>query len=67
MVFALLSVGTLAGIASALFAVFALGAPVWAGIILWSVLGSAVLLGGTALVALRSAGIGAPRRRPATA
>lgn len=64
MIFALLAVGTLAGILSALFAVIVLGTPVWAGIALWSVLGSAVLLGGTALASLRSADIGAsPHRR----
>lgn len=49
MVFAMLGVGTLAGVTAALVAVVGLGVPVWAGLLLWSGSGSAVMITGLAL------------------
>lgn len=67
MVFAMLCVGTVAGFASALLAVLAIGAPVWTGLLVWSGLGTVVMLAGICLPLLRRDTRATARDRHATA
>lgn len=67
MVLAMLSVGTVAGVASAFLAVLALGVPAWAGLLIWSGFGSAVMLAGLGLPLLRRGVRPAANGRHATA